>query len=146
LQADFENLTFKDGERVDDFAMRINGVATQLRLLGDTVNDERIMQKFLRVVPSRFAQIATAIETLLDLHTLSIEELTGRLRVVEDRLDNGRESSGGGQLHLTEREWGVRKLQFHDGGASSSGGRGKGHAQRGGGNRGRKPGQPQQHG
>lgn len=54
------------------------------------------MQKFLRVVPSPFDQVATSIETAyVDLRTLSIEELTCRLWVVEDRLDDGRESFGG---------------------------------------------------
>lgn len=38
-----ENIIFKDGERVDDFFMWIDNLATQLRLLGDTVDDERIV-------------------------------------------------------------------------------------------------------
>lgn len=84
LRAEFEDITFKDGECVDDFAMTIGGLATQLHSLGDTIDDQRIVQKFLCVVPSHFAQVAISIETLLGLHTLSIEELMGRLRVFED--------------------------------------------------------------
>lgn len=51
LQADFENIAFKDGECVDNFAMRIDGLATQLRSLGDTVDDARIVQKFCASSP-----------------------------------------------------------------------------------------------
>ncbi|XBI98878.1 hypothetical protein VPH35_019063 [Triticum aestivum] len=121
LRADFENIAFKEGELVDDFAMRISSVASQLRALGDTMDDVRVVRKFLRVVPPRFAQVAVSIETLLDLSELSIKELTGRLRVVEDRLDDVRESFGGGQL-LFSKKWEVRKHQGRGGGAQSSGG------------------------
>ena len=126
LRADFENIAFKEGELVDDFAMRISSLASQLRALGDTMDDARVVRKFLRVVPPRFAQVAVSIETLLDLSELSIEELTGRLRVVEDRLDDGRESFGGGQL-LFSKKWEARKRQGRGGGApSSEGGTGRG--------------------
>ncbi|VAH85559.1 unnamed protein product [Triticum turgidum subsp. durum] len=135
LRADFENIAFNEGELVDDFAMRISSVASQLRALGDTMDDARVVRKFLRVVPSRFAQVAVSIETFLDLSELSIEELTGRLRVVEDRLDDGRESFGGGQL-LFSKKWEARKRQGRGGGAQSSrdGGRTQGGAGRGAGN------------
>ncbi|XP_037451934.1 mucin-4-like [Triticum dicoccoides] len=135
LRADFENIAFKEGELVDDFAMRISSLASQLRALGDTMDDARLVRKFLRVVPSRFAQVAVSIETLLDLSELSVEELTGRLRVVEDRLDDGRESFGGGQL-LFSKKWEARKRQGRGGGAQSSGGsigRGGGRTQGGAG-------------
>ncbi|VAH42548.1 unnamed protein product [Triticum turgidum subsp. durum] len=135
LRADFENIVFKEGELVDEFAMRISSLASQLRALGDTMDDARVVRKFLRVVPSRFAQVAVSIETLLDLSELSVEELTGRLRVVEDRLDDGRESFGSGQL-LFSKKWEARKRQGHGGGAQSSrgGGRTQGGAGRGAGN------------
>ncbi|VAH22381.1 unnamed protein product [Triticum turgidum subsp. durum] len=135
LRADFENIAFKEGELVDEFAMRISSLASQLRALGDTMDDARVVRKFLRVVPSRFAQVAVSIETLLDLSELSVEELTGQLRVVEDRLDDGRDSFGGGQL-LFSKKWEARKCQGRGGGAQSSrgGGRTQGGAGRGAGN------------
>ena len=85
------------------------------------MDDARVVRKFLRVVPPRFAQVAVSIETLLDLSELSIEELMGRLRVVKDRLDNGRESFGGEQL-LFSKKWEARKHQGRGGGAPSNGG------------------------
>ena len=47
------------------------------------MDEVRVVQKFLCVVPSRYMQIALAIETMLDLNTLSVEELVGRLRSAE---------------------------------------------------------------
>lgn len=73
------------------------------------MDDMRIMQKFLRVIPSRFAQVPVSIDTFLDLRERSIKELTCRLRVVEDRFEDGCEKSGDGCLQLSEWEWERRK-------------------------------------
>jgi hypothetical protein len=45
------------------------------------------VEKLLRVVPSKYSQIALSIETLLDTATLSVEEVTGRLKTVDERSD-----------------------------------------------------------
>jgi hypothetical protein len=131
LQVDFKNIAFKEGELVDNFAMRISSLASQLRALGDTMDDARVVRKFLRVVPPRFTQVAISIETLPDLSELSIKELTGRLRVVEDCLEDGRESFDGGEL-LLSKKCEARKRQGRGGDAPSSGGgtgRGGSHTQ-----------------
>ena len=85
LRKEFEQITFKDGETLDAFGMRITSLVNQLRTLGDNVEEVRVVQKLLCVVPSRYAQIAVAIETLLDLSTISVEELIGRLRTARRR-------------------------------------------------------------
>ena len=54
----FENITFKDGESIEDFAVRIGSLAAELRELGETMGDERVVKKMLRVVPARLNQIA----------------------------------------------------------------------------------------
>ena len=84
LRKEFEAIKFKDGELVDDFAMRLTGLVNNLAILGDEIGEEKVVEKFLRVVPKKYSQVAISIETLLDLDTLSIEELTGRLRIAED--------------------------------------------------------------
>ncbi|KAJ1259489.1 hypothetical protein BS78_10G159800 [Paspalum vaginatum] len=83
------------------------------------------MAKYLRVVPSKYVQVAVSIETLLDIGTLSIEDVTGQLKAVEDRADALAEGSKG-QLLLMEEEWAaqMKERQCGDGGASSSRGRG----------------------
>jgi hypothetical protein len=54
LCTEFETISFKDGERIDDFGMRITNLASSLRSLGDLCDDEKVVRKFLSVVPSRF--------------------------------------------------------------------------------------------
>ena len=88
LLAEFESIAFKLGEAIDDFAVRISKLASDLRGLGETsVDDTRVVKKFLRVVPSRYNQVAVAIEMSSDLKTLSIDEFVGCLRAAEDRFE-----------------------------------------------------------
>jgi hypothetical protein len=54
LREEFETVTFKDGERIADFAMRISNLAAALSTLGDTVDEERIVRKFLSAIPTKF--------------------------------------------------------------------------------------------
>lgn len=68
------------------------------------------------------AQMAMAIESFINLQTLTIEELCGRLHSVEENYDLDDVDHGVGKLLLTE-EWSVRQPQ-HGQGTSSSGTKG----------------------
>lgn len=70
-------------------------------------------------------KIAIAIESLLDVDTLSLDNVTCLLTVMQDRInDNATESHSGGRLLLIEEEGEVRRSSMHarhgDGGSSSS--------------------------
>ena len=130
LRTEFESIAFKPGERIEDFGMRISNLVSALRSLGDSCDDEKVVRKFLSVVPARFVQIAFSMETMMDLATLTVEEVVGHLRAVEDRLDGEQGNSSGGQLLLTEEQWEARKRQPRGGG--STGARGDGRVKKGG--------------
>uniref|UniRef100_A0ACD5TXY1 Uncharacterized protein n=1 Tax=Avena sativa TaxID=4498 RepID=A0ACD5TXY1_AVESA len=102
---EFENIEFKSGESVDDFSMRIGGLVANLKSVGGKVDEEDAVCKFLRVVPPKYSQIALSTETLVDLSTLSIEDLTGRITAAESRYEK---DVAGGSLLLTEEEWMAR--------------------------------------
>lgn len=86
LLQEFKNITFKDSEMVDEFAMRIDTLAVDLRTSGETIDETRVVKKMLRVLPKCYLQIAISIETLLNLKTLTIEELVSRLKMAKDHL------------------------------------------------------------
>src|SRR5579859_3095925 len=69
------------------FALRLQSLASQLATYGKPIDDEDVVAKLLRVVPSKYAQLALSIETMLDMSELMLEDVTGRLRAVEDRSD-----------------------------------------------------------
>jgi hypothetical protein len=124
LRGQYEEIRFKAGESVDDFGLRLQELTHQLEVLGDPVDDKKVILKFLRVVPKKYKQMARSIESLLDLKTMSIEELTGRLKICEedDVEDEPAGARGGGQLLLTEGQWRARMKGQESGGSSGSGG------------------------
>jgi hypothetical protein len=137
LRKEFDSLSFKDGESVDEFAVRIDGLVQQLRTLGDDIDEPAVVRRFHQALPKHYHQIAMAIETLLELGEVSIKELVGRLKAAEERyvLTNG--GVGVAQLNLTEDELVMRlskRLQINtDKGAGSSGASGSQTRGRGGG-------------
>ena len=112
LRKDWENLAFKPGEDVDDFALRLNTLLQKMVTFGDdTYEEERAVEKLFWCVPERYRQNARSIESLLDLSTMTIEEAIGRLKVGDS--DEPQPPSGGisigGKLHLTQEQWEARR-------------------------------------
>ena len=108
LLAEFESISFKPGESIYDFAIRISKLVTDLRGLGEeSVTDTRLLKKFLRVVPQRYSQVAVAIEMVKDMKTMTIEDLVGHLRVAEERFESSVDqvTEKTEKLLLTEEEW-----------------------------------------
>ena len=68
--------------------MRITNLVATLKSLGETVDDPHVVKKFLRVLPSRFNQVAVSIEMFCDMKTLSVEDLVGRLHAAEDQFED----------------------------------------------------------
>jgi hypothetical protein len=104
LCKEWENLAFKPGEDVDDFALRLKTLLQKMVQFGDdTYDEERAVEKLFCCIPEKYKQIAHSIESLLDLSTMSIEEVIGRLKVIDG--DEPQPLSGpitvGGKLHLT---------------------------------------------
>ena len=95
LIREFENIEFKEGESVEDFGMRITNLVTNIKSLVESIDDTRVVKKFLRVVPPRFNQVAVSIEMFFEMKDLTVEDLVGRLRAAEDRLEDKVE-------HITE--------------------------------------------
>jgi hypothetical protein len=105
LWREFGELTFKPGETVEDFSIRINTIGGDLRVLGDIVSDKEVIKRMLHAMPERLEQVAISMETLLDLDSLSIEEAIGHLCVVEQRKKPSPAKETSGRLLLTEEEW-----------------------------------------
>lgn len=108
LLREFENIEFKESEAVDDFAMRINALAADLRTSGENLDEIRVVKKMLSVLPKRYMQIAISIETMLDLKELTVEDLVGRLKLAEDRLGVEAVTDKTGKLLLTQEDWAAR--------------------------------------
>jgi hypothetical protein len=81
-----------------------------LATLGEVLLESKIVEKMLRSVPPRFKQIVVTIRTLLDTSTLSVADLTGRLKAAEESFEGPPSLLlHDGKLHLTEEEWNSRR-------------------------------------
>jgi hypothetical protein len=120
LKKQLEAINFNDGEDIDDFDMCLLSLVSQFGMLGLKISEPGVVRKFLSVVPKKFSHMACSIETLVDLDTLSIEELIGRLKAAEERYElEEPEVKPAGKLLLYEQEWFAR-MKLRDDGVSSS--------------------------
>jgi Glu-tRNA(Gln) amidotransferase subunit E-like FAD-binding protein len=85
LHREFGDIVFKLGETMEDFTLRINNLANQLRILDDDINDKEVIKKLLHAILEKLEQVVISIEMLLDLDNLSIEEVVGHLRAVKQQ-------------------------------------------------------------
>ena len=67
LRRYFENLCMKESDNIDSFFTYVIGLVTQIRSHGEILEGRRIVEKLLRVLPSKFNVIVTSIEETKDL-------------------------------------------------------------------------------
>ncbi len=93
LRRDFENLNMKESDNIDSFFTHVIGLITQMRTHGETIEERRIVEKILRVLPSKFDAIVTTIEETKDLSNFSVDELHASLITHEQGLSRNENSS-----------------------------------------------------
>lgn len=106
LKSEFESMSMKESESLDDFCLKLNGLVTNIRALGEEMAEAYVVKKILRAMAQKFLQITSAIEQFGDLENKTTEEIVGSLKAHEERLRGQNENSrNAGQLLLTEEEW-----------------------------------------
>ena len=71
---EFEELRFRPGESIEDFSIRLTSIVSDLELLGDPISEYKAVLKFLRMVPRKYRPVVMAIEQVVNLRELTIEE------------------------------------------------------------------------
>jgi hypothetical protein len=110
LRRDWENIGVNPGEQVEEFTLRLSTLHQQLVIHGDKdITEERVVEKFLRTVPAKYAQIVVAIEQFLDFEALTLE-VTGRLKAVDNREEQALTEpvAINGKLLYTAEQWKAR--------------------------------------
>lgn len=85
LRREFELLTMKEGEKVDNFLGRTLNMVNKMKS-NETMEQSTVASKILRSLTSKFNYVVCSIEESNDLSTLSIDELHGSLLVHEQRM------------------------------------------------------------
>jgi hypothetical protein len=128
LHQKFDLTTFDDGETIEDYALCLSDMVVHLAMLSEEVKDGEIITKMLRSLPPHFKQIMIVIKTLLNVSTMSVADLTGRLKEAFKEAPTSLQQDR--KLYLTEEEWDVwrkkREAENHSGSGARGGGAGKG--------------------
>ncbi|KHN25967.1 Retrovirus-related Pol polyprotein from transposon TNT 1-94, partial [Glycine soja] len=117
LRRQYELLGMEESETIATYFTRVQTMTNQMQSCGETLSDEKIVEKILRSVHSRFDHVTVAIEESKDLSTLKLEELQGSLEAHEQRM-NERKSVKPSTEHALMAKSGNRSRD-------SQGGRGK---------------------
>ncbi|KAL5719509.1 hypothetical protein ACHQM5_012274 [Ranunculus cassubicifolius] len=87
LRREFENLKMKESEVLKDYFTRFLDVINQMKTYGETIPDQRVVEKILISLPERYDSIVSVIEQTKDLETLGVEDLMGTIKAFEQRMN-----------------------------------------------------------
>ena len=87
LITEFENLKMSDNGTIDAYASTLSGIASKSATLGEVMSEHKLVKKFLTSLPRRFVHIVAALEQVLDLKTTGFEDVVGRLKAYEERVE-----------------------------------------------------------
>ncbi|GJW80781.1 ribonuclease H-like domain-containing protein [Tanacetum coccineum] len=86
LKHQFENFSTTSNENLDKAYDRFQKLISQLEVHGAPISKEDINQKFLRILPPSWNQIALIMRNKPDIDEIDIDDLYNNLRVYEDEL------------------------------------------------------------
>ncbi|XP_045795365.1 uncharacterized protein LOC123889897 [Trifolium pratense] len=85
LRREFEALKMKETETVREFSDKISKVVSQIRLLGEDLSDQRVVEKILVCLPERFEAKISSLEETKDFSQITLAELVNALQATEQR-------------------------------------------------------------
>ena len=59
LKGEFESLIMKETDKIKDICMKLSGILTNIRVLGETMEESSVVRKIPPAVPDKFLQIAS---------------------------------------------------------------------------------------
>ena len=98
LTAEFENLKMKETSTIDEFVSQLSSIVSKSSSLGGTLDETKLVKKFLTSLPRRFIHIVASIEHIVDLKTVGFEDVVGRLKAYEERIRDDVPNNDQGKL------------------------------------------------
>ena len=83
LTTRFEELKMGDDESFDSFYGKLNQIVIVKLILGEKIEDAKVVRKILKSLPESFWAKVIAIEESKDLDEIKIQELIGSLHTYE---------------------------------------------------------------
>ena len=85
LRMEFESIHMKETESMKEFLGRLMKNVSQIRVLGETLEDRRAVEKVLVGLPRRFETKICSIEDSKDITKISVNEPMNSLQIAEQR-------------------------------------------------------------
>lgn len=85
LKREFELFKMKESQTIKEYTGKVMGVVNQIRLLGESFPDGKVVEKIMVSIPQKFEAKISAIEESCNLQTLTMAELTSKLEAQEQR-------------------------------------------------------------
>ncbi|XP_076918426.1 uncharacterized protein LOC143578844 [Bidens hawaiensis] len=94
---EFDNMKMNESDSIDNFVGKLSSIASKSAALGEVIDEARLVKKFLKSLPrSKYIQMVSSLEQVLDLNKTGFEDVVGRLRAYEKRIRE-EEIQGGAQ-------------------------------------------------
>lgn len=94
LKREFEMQKMKKGETIKEYVGKLMAIVNQIRLLGETFSNERVVDKILVTVPERYESKISSLEDSKDLSKITLVDLVNALSAVDQRRSMREEENG----------------------------------------------------
>jgi hypothetical protein len=96
LRMEFESISFKEGETIDDFIIRLGSLIAELGTLGEVIKEQQVVQKLLRVILKHLSQVAE--DRVMEDDALPPPRVDNKLLLTKEQLkEKMRQRSNAGQ-------------------------------------------------
>lgn len=92
LQRDFINLMMREAKSTHEFIMRSQTIINHLKSQGETIIEQKFVEKISRSLPPNFDPVVIAIEQSKDKSTFKTKQLIGYLQSHEERIKHSIEN------------------------------------------------------
>ena len=75
----------KESETVKEFSSNVSKIVNQITLIGEEIQESRVVEKVLVSLPEKFENKICSLEESKDFTTMSLQELINALQTVEQR-------------------------------------------------------------
>jgi hypothetical protein len=93
LRREFEVLSMKETESVEEYFSRTLAIANRMSTQGQRLEQVTVVEKILRSMPAKYNYVVCSIEESNDVTTMSIDVLQSSLQVHEQRMKFKQEAS-----------------------------------------------------
>nr|GMD98806.1 uncharacterized protein LOC113737402 [Ipomoea batatas] len=113
LKREFEMQKMKETKSLKDYSKRLKKVVNKIRLLGEELPDDRVVEKILVTLPERFESKISSVEESRDLSEISLADFLHALEAQEQRRTYRNESNIEGAFKAMRKKWrATDKLQL----------------------------------